>query len=843
MSRYGLNYYYEAYYGTDNPIKFDATPFTATPSNYGSILLNWVDPGGSWSQLVITRNSYGFPVNPYDGIQVLTVNNGADPVSYIDSTSLAQGQFYYYTIFVYNLTQYAWNSAGTAMGLSVKNYGNTTKLYNYLPEIYKISTPYSPSSDWSNSDLYSFLSNFGFQLDYEQTLIDLLVNKYNITAVSGKLIPTMLNQFGQTYEPAIGLEQNRILLRDSVTLTKQKGSKQGLSAYIKDFTGWGIPVPISGTPNPSTNGIVIGHNLMLDYNDSSFEEGPGQWISSDGSADIDQLDSLNIQSVSLTSNVATLVIGPHYYDVGNTITISGLPYPLFNTATPVTLTAVDQTNTISFALVGTNLISSSGYSASTGAYGIVTPYPAPWVEPTAPTLFPNKSTGILALYNTSASTQTITAYCGDDAPITKGVPVTAATTYTFSIYIAKGATARSVTPQIKWFTRFGIYISTSSGSAVTNTSAVFSSSYRPYVSAAAPAGAYYACPGVSIASVGGTATNEHHYFDAAQFEAASSPTSFDDARNLHLTLRANRINELINPHFASPITPWTVTGASSTIDTTIQEPQVSVYSVASTTILSNTATVTLSTPHILKVGSSVILSGITGSGVTAANYNGARTITAVTITSFSFAVTATNQSTTNTTGTAWGAGNALKLTSTGTSVAVKSWDGSTTSQLMGIYYPNTSYTFSVYAKTASTTETVTVKINWYNISNTLISSSIGTSTTVTSTTWARPYVTGTAPATAAYATVEFNWTTTSGNVLSLDEALFENNGQVLSYFDGSNGQAISTDLLWEGGVLNGSRSHYYKNRYITQTRLYTAVLANQLILGSTAAVYIAQPQT
>ena len=104
MSRYGLNYYYDAYYGTDNPIKFDATPFTATPSNYGSILLNWVDPGGSWSQLVITRNSYGFPVNPYDGIQVLTVNNGADPVSYIDSTSLAQGQFYYYTIFVYNLT-------------------------------------------------------------------------------------------------------------------------------------------------------------------------------------------------------------------------------------------------------------------------------------------------------------------------------------------------------------------------------------------------------------------------------------------------------------------------------------------------------------------------------------------------------------------------------------------------------------------------------------------------------------------------------------------------------------------------------------------------------------------
>ena len=109
--------------------------------------------------------------------------------------------------------------------------------------------------------------------------------------------------------------------------------------------------------------------------------------------------------------------------------------------------------------------------------------------------------------------------------------------------------------------------------------------------------------------------------------------------------------------------------------------------------------------------------------------------------------------------------------------------------------------------------------------------------------WTRPYVIGTAPATAAYAAVEVDYSTTSGNVLALDEALFENVGQVLDYFDGSNGIGTVYDRFWEGGNPNAARSHYYKNRFSVQTRLFGATLNAQLPLGCTAAVYIAQPQT
>lgn len=942
MSRYGVSNYGVSYYGSDNPINFDATPFTAKPYNYGSIVLNWADPKGSWSQLVIVRNPYGFPINAYDGTTVLTVNNGADPITYVDS-GLVQGQFYYYSIFVYNLTQYTWTNAANAISISVKNYNNTDDLYAYLPEIYKIAQPYVATSDWDNPTLYSFLSNFGFQLDYVHTLTDLLEQKYNVETVSGVLVPTMMNQFGQTYEPAIGLQQNRIILRDAVTLTRQKGSLQGLLAFVKDFTGWGVPDPIpnatftynsssgqyvltiptgsvsytyasggtsgtntvvitvpSGTtittgsaiigagiqpnttitnvavtttttrtltlssylfatasgiytvipvaPNPSVAGMQVGSNLMLDYNDSSFEESSGHWVSTDGTADVDQVDTLSITSFSLTSNVATLVIGSHQFDVGNYVTISGLSSPLFNTSTPVQLTAVNQSSSISFALTSSDVASTSGYNLATSAYGTVTPYPTPWSEPSAPTLFPNKTSGVMSLLNTSTSAQTVTAYCGDDVPITNGIPVVPGTTYCFSIFAAKGqaGTARTITSSIKWYNRFGVYISTSNGTGVSDNTVTFSSSYRPYVSATAPSTAYYACPGVSIASFAGSASNEHHYFDAAQFEVGSTPSSFEEARQIKLTLRANRINELTNPNFASVTAPWTTTGsATASIDATLPEPTTATYTVTTTQITSNVATVTVSTPHTLQVGSSVYLSNITGTGVTSANYNGARTITAITLYSFSYAVTATDQTAKTTTGSAWQTGHALKLTGSGTTpVVVKSWDGVTNSQLLNIYYPNTSYTFSAYVRTAATTETISLKINWYNSSYSLISSTTGTSVSATSAGWTRAYVTGTAPATAAYASAEIDWSNVvSGDVVYVDRALFENFGQVLTYFDGNGGPGDITDFVWEGGTANAARSHYYKNKFAVQTRLFGATLNAELPMGSTAAVYIAQPQT
>ena len=847
MSRYGIDYYGLSYYGSSAAVNYLAGSFTAQARGYGAIRVKWTSPSGKWATVRLVRNSYGYPVNAYDGDILVSVAKENDPTLYNDTTNLAQGAFYYYSLFVYDTITFSWIRSGNITGVSVKNYNYGNNLYSYLPEIYKIKQPYIATADWDNEDLSDFMHLFGFQLDYAQTITSLLVERYNLEKVGGTLLPSLLQQFGLTYEPEIGYQQSRILVRDAVQIGKKKGSAQGLREFMKAFTGYAVPEPIAGTPNPSVNGLTNGHNLMLDYNDSSFEESVGHWASSDASSTIAHLPIKDITRVSLTTNVVTLTIGSHTYQVGNKINTAGFSQPLFNTAgSPKTITAITST-TVSFALTASDVAELNSYNQATLSYPKLTPYPTPWDEPSALVLYPNKQNGILSVKNSTGSAATIKIECGLTNPVLKGIPVTAASSYVFSVYSAAGTTLRGIVLKIRWYERLGTFISETTGSSVNNAVGAFSA--RPTVTGTAPSDAYYAVPVITVVSAAASASNEYHYFDCAQFEQASTVSDFDEARQIHMTLRATRINELLNPHFASPLTPWAVTGATTAIDTTTKEPDVEVFSVEYRSITSNIARLETSVSHDLRVGSVVVVTGV------GAPFNGTFTVATVGVNAantsqasktFTYALTNADvaRNTTILTGAeTYISGNALKLTATGTSVVVSST--TTSADLMGIYYPSTSYTFSVYAQVPSGTESVVPAIVWYDSTKTLISTSTGSTTTVdgTGTAWDRVSMTATAPATAAYAHVQLAWTAAIGDILTLDSALFENSSAVSPYFDGSYGPANGTDLFWEGGAANAARSHLYKNRFAIQTRLSDYALENQLNLGTTVAIYLAQPET
>jgi hypothetical protein len=63
-----------------------------------------------------------------------------------------------------------------------------------------------------------------------------------------------------------------------------------------------------------------------------------------------------------------------------------------------------------------------------------------------------------------------------------------------------------------------------------------------------------------------------------------------------------------------------------------------------------------------------------------------------------------------------------------------------------------------------------------------------------------------------------------------------------TFFNGSSGYGDNPDYVWEGAV-NASRSHYYKNRYAIQTRTANATFEDKLPMGTTVAIYLAQPNT
>ena len=867
MARYGVNYYGLAKYGSETTVSYAATGFSATSTDYGTIKLKWNSPIGKWSKIKLVRNSYGFPVDYLDGEQLDIKANGnlfayqeTDPTTFVDS-GLATNAFYYYSLFVFERVNFTWKRVGDILGLAVNDYGYTDTLYNYLPEVYKISTTNEVVGSSGNDTLYSFLSLFGFQLSQYHTYTNLLVNRYDTSKLNGKLLPSLLQELAIAYEPEIGYQQSRILARDAGELYKAKGSADGLREFLKAFTGWAIPSATTTTPLSPVEGIQIGHNLMLDYNDSSFEESVGHWLS-DGTSALSCLKQKTITNYSMGSNIIVLTLGAgHGYKVGNKITISGSDVPILNTNTGVSITAVTST-TITFAYSGAPTIATTrAWNYNTNAYPTVMPYPAPYNEPTALSTYPNRQKGILAVTNSSVTAGTIKALCGNTGlAVTKGIPVTAGLSYVFSIYTTNSTTTRNVSAGIKWCDRFGAAIGSDAFGTALASGTATSFTVRPYVVSTAPTGAYYAVPIISIAAAAGSASNEFQYFDCAQFEQAAAMTSFDDARQLHVTFRANRINELKNPSFAlisgtnaSPvITPWSVTNAAKTIDPAQVIPGNNIWLTAYKTLTGTTARVETVYTHDFKVGDVVNIQYL------GSPFDGVQTITAVgekSNTNNAYieftTTTGTLTRTADVDGEVWLSGNALKLVASATgTVNVKSWDGSTASQQMPIYYPGTSYTFSVHADRDQyagfgNEASVTAYTTWYDVSHNLLSTNNGTTTSVNGyeENWTRVSVTATAPSTAAYAIVGINWVTTINHILYLDNALFEQAPLVYDYFDGSSGFGDTTNYTWEGLTPNAARSHYYKNRYAITNRAGNSTFIDQLPLGSTIALYLAQPQT
>lgn len=825
MSRYGINYYGNAVYGSPTTGDLLVDDFKAVPFGHTQIKLTWTSPGGSWDEIRLVRGVYGFPTNPFDGVLVASEYYGEDAGSNIDSNDLLENRFYYYSLFVYSVVTYSWVRSADASALSVKDFKSQKLLYDYIPEPYKYTSFRVLNNDETNQSLYKFLGVFGFELDKYRSFIDNTTNRYDLSLSNGQLLPTLLKQFGFPQEPALGLQQSRILVRDAVQLYKEKGSSQGVKEFIKAFSGYAVPSPSSSVPNPGVDGLTVGHNLMLDYNSSSFEESYGVWTQYSGPAVQTALTVSKVTHYAVSSNVLTLTLNKqHGYEIGDVVTVSASSIPLLNAASSVALTAVT-TTTISFT-------TSFGDVPVTKTNGIVTPNPTPRAEPTTITGYANKQNGILKVSNSSGSSATVVISAGANDPIRAGIPVTTGQPYTFSVYSKALATSRQITLKIQWFDRFGLALTVLTGTATANNTSSF---FRHTVSGTAPSDAYYAAPIISIASVGNAASGDRHYFDCAQFEKSATVTEFDEARNLHITLKATRINELPNPNFKGTIAPWNILNASYALDPLTPDPSDLEYEVVSYFVQSNVVDLTTSTRHRIQVGESITVTGVNGT------VNGQRTVTVVTENTIGFALSTADVPATTVTGSVFITGSVVKLNAPSTTtVNVESSTG--LNDLIPIYYPEESYTFSIYAKSYAGTQVGFCSIYWYDATGNLISTQTGSNLNINQE-WVQASVTGTSPTSCYSAKVEFNWIPTAANdYLAIDHAMFEKTPFVLSYFDGDSGLATPDELYWEGGVADNSRSHFYVNRVAVEERLKIA-LKDFLTLGTTFTVYLAQPKT
>lgn len=99
--------------------------------------------------------------------------------------------------------------------------------------------------------------------------------------------------------------------------------------------------------------------------------------------------------------------------------------------------------------------------------------------------------------------------------------------------------------------------------------------------------------------------------------------------------------------------------------------------------------------------------------------------------------------------------------------------------------PSTAYILSAYARSASVTRTVTIQIDWYNSAGTFLSSTTTTGAATSTTVWTRYSVTGTSPATAAYARafIQFNGIVNAGENHYVDAVMLERGSTLDTYID------------------------------------------------------------
>jgi phage tail-like protein len=572
MAKYGSVIYGTSglLYGevADNTTALTVSPFTAISTNYKTISITFGTPSGSYSRFIMVRNPNGFPATPDDGDRLIDVTDTSTiPSPYVDTggyidlntntfiTSIAEvsliltpGKAYYYSIFL--LVNSSWQRVGNAIGLSVKNYSTTDIMYDYLPTPYKLpNLEITDSSVDKNDALYNFLKTFGFTFDIWKTQAENIKNRYDVENLHGRLIPNALNQFGLPFEDELGIQQGRRLLKYVSNIYYQKGSVDGLTTFVTAFTGYNV-----------TLGSL--RNLLLTLNDGSFEYSLGGWVGSDASSSISQISggsespvitpytesgspagypnsTLGILKATRlsTTGAITFACGTAYKNV-----FVNTQYPLLANGTSVTLV----TNTNHNLSVGQKItitgVVPSGYNATNVAITAIN----------GPNQFTytNSTTGVI----TNGGTVTASTF----NPKLAGVPVTPNSTYTLSLYSRAKTTARTVNQSIAWYDYRGAYISTSTASGSFNSTSAWT---RPTAhTATAPLNAEYAVPTISILAA---VAAEVHYVDAVQFEQADSAATYADPRRVDIFLKANRINQILNPGFESVTTSWTATGTSA----------------------------------------------------------------------------------------------------------------------------------------------------------------------------------------------------------------------------------------------------------------------------------------
>lgn len=252
---YGIHFYGTARYGRPPTFDFALDYFVAKPVTYDRIKVEWQTPSGAWDRLRLVRGNYGFPTTENDGRILLegavddatatSLGIPRAPQTFED-TAVNELRFYYYSIFLHQISTGSWVRAGNAPCLMTKDYGSGDRLYELIPQVFRDDDTIFLSSATGTGMLEAFLDAIGYQVDILRSELESLMWTADPEKMSGGLLPVLAAELGWPYESELGMALGRRQLLNATYLYKMKGTRLGVEGAVSVLTGW-APTVVADT--------------------------------------------------------------------------------------------------------------------------------------------------------------------------------------------------------------------------------------------------------------------------------------------------------------------------------------------------------------------------------------------------------------------------------------------------------------------------------------------------------------------------------------------------------------------------------------------------------------------
>ena len=291
MAKYGTSRYGSGFkYGetTDISVYYNSG-ITAFSYDYNTVNVSWSrfkeDPadgtvGANW-YWKLTKSFVGSLDNPDDGIYVTGGIYGGSSasfsLSYSDIDYTNSGKEVTYTLWVFTGTATSggtgvWVNCGSTRTVIVGDTGTLTRVTSWMPRAWLNN--YNGQGDAlgepeSDNTLVNILEALSLVYDMFRVEADLLARVSDSNYIPSIISEQRVLDFGFNYEVSLGDSYNRSLTSLGYYIGKYRGTNAGINIYTNGLTHL-------------SNTVTTGHNVLLDYNDSSFEESVGTWVASSG---------------------------------------------------------------------------------------------------------------------------------------------------------------------------------------------------------------------------------------------------------------------------------------------------------------------------------------------------------------------------------------------------------------------------------------------------------------------------------------------------------------------------------------------------------------------------------